>query len=93
MSTLIAWFAFPIIFRLIEYRPNCVRIPERIAGIPIKVCKSPVTQPATIPARSAANMATHTFCPFNIIIMQTAPPVHKEPSTVRSAKSSIRNVI
>ena len=32
----------------------------------------------------------HTEYPFSIIIMQTAPPVHIVPSTVKSAKSNIR---
>ena len=37
LSTLMAWFAFPMIFRLMEYKESCVRIQARIAGMPMKV--------------------------------------------------------
>ena len=81
-----------MIFRFTEYRDNCVRIPARMAGIPIKVWKIPVTRPAVIPAKVATKRDTHTLCPLIIIMTQTAPPVHMVPSTVRSAMSRTRNV-
>ena len=56
--------------------------------MPHAVCKSPVTSPASIPARMAASSETHTLQPPVISITPTAPPVQKEPSTVRSAISS-----
>ena len=65
----------------------------RIPGIPNAVCKIPVTNPATIPARNAKTSASAGFMPPRINITATAPPVASEPSTVKSAKSKIRNVI
>ena len=62
-------------------------IPARMAGIPIKVWKIPVTRPAVIPAKVATKRDTHTLCPLVIIMTQTAPPVHMVPSAVRSAMS------
>ncbi len=64
-----------------------------MGGIPIKVCKSPVTAPARIPAINAASIASHKLHPFRISITATAPPVANEPSTVRSAISRMRYVI
>ena len=93
LSTLMAWLAFPMIFRFTDHSPSWVRIPDRMAGMPMKVWNRPVTRPAAMPASREQSRATHTFCPPSIIIMQTAPPVHRLPSTVRSAISSTRKVI
>ena len=84
---------FPIIFRFTPHRPSCVRIPARIAGIPMTVWKIPVTRPTSIPAIVATMRAVHTFAPPCIIIMQTAAPVHIVPSTDKSAISKIRKVM
>ena len=79
--------------RLMEYRAIWVRIPERIGGIPSRVWSSPVTRPASSPAISAISSASHAGLPARISMTVTAPPVAKEPSTVRSAKSSSRKVM
>ena len=79
-----------MILRLMEYSESWVRIPARIAGIPIKVCRMPVTKPASKPANSAMNSETQTFWPDSRHMTHTAPPVPKEPSTVRSATSKMR---
>ena len=76
-----------------ENSASCVKIPARIAGIPIQVCRIPVISPASMPARKAHSIATHTFAPCVIITMHTAPPVAIVPSTVRSARSSTLNVM
>ena len=76
-----------MIHRFMEYRASCVRIPERIGGIPIFVWKIPVTSPAAMPARTAHRRATQRFVPFIMSITHTAPPVAIVPSTVRSEKS------
>ena len=44
----------PIANKFTEYKPLMVRIPDRMGWIPNLVCKSPVTQPAAAPAKSAA---------------------------------------
>ena len=90
LSTLMDWFALPMIFRLMEYSASWVRMPARMAGIPIKVCRMPVTKPASSPAASATSSETQTFWPDSRHMTHTAPPVPKEPSTVRSATSRIR---
>ena len=74
---------------MIEYRANCVKIPARIAGILSLVIRIPVISPASIPARIEQIRASHIGQPFTRRITQVAPPVHNEPSTVRSAMSSI----
>ena len=84
-----AWFACPIIFRFTDHSINWVRIPDKIAGIPINVWNIPVTSPVSIPTSIATNIASHTFQPWIINIAHTAMPVQIEPSTVRSAKSNI----
>ena len=89
LLTFNAWFAFmPIMARFSDHSPSWVRIPDKIAGMPHLVWKNPVTRPASIPASTAPSMASHTFQPESISMTQTAPPVQKEPSTVRSAMSS-----
>ena len=79
--------------RLIEYRANWVSIPESMAGIPSLVCSSPVHIPAATPAATAARDAAHAGHPASISMTAVAPPVAKDPSTVRSAISSSRNVM
>ena len=83
----------PIILKLMEYNASCVSIPERIAGIPSFVCRSPVTAPAARPARTAISRHDHIGNPAILSITVTAPPVVNEPSTVKSAMSSILNVM
>ena len=82
-----------MIRRLMEYRASWVRMPARIAGIPHRVCSTPVRNPAIMPTRMAISTATHTLQPLRVSSTQTAPPVAREPSTVRSATSRIRYVI
>ena len=86
---LIDTFALPRIFKFTDQRISCVRIPDRIGGMPIAVWKRPVTAPAAAPARKAARMQRYTFTPFDIRTARTQAPVQIEPSTVRSAMSSI----
>ncbi len=74
--------------RLMEYSESCVRMPASSAGMPIKVCSSPVTSPATSPAINAPSIAAHTFQPASMSMIQVAAPVVIEPSTVKSATSS-----
>ena len=83
----------PWIRRLMEYSASCVRIPERMAGIPIPVWKTPVTAPAAMPTRKAINTASQGWTPLVIRMAATAPPVAMEPSTVRSAISRMRKVM
>ena len=78
----------PIMRRLIEYSANWVSMPESMAGMPSRVCSTPVHSPAAVPARRAAISAAQAGQPEVMSIMATAPPVAKEPSTVRSAISS-----
>ena len=94
LSTLTALFAaMPMMCRLMEYRENWVRMPARIAGMPSLVCSVPVTKPASRPASMATSSAAQAGQPARISMTVTAPPVVKEPSTVRSATSSRRKVI
>ena len=74
---------------LTEYSPNWVRMPARMAGMPHWVFSTPVTSPASMPASVAASMAAQTLTPAVKSMTKTAPPVQKEPSTVRSAMSRI----
>ena len=90
LSTLMDWLALPMIFRLMEYSASWVRIPARMAGMPIKVCSRPVTRPVARPASTATSNAAQTFMPESRHMTHTAPPVPKLPSTVRSATSRIR---
>ena len=78
-----------MIRRLMEYRASWVRMPARMPGIPILVCRIPVTAPAMPPAIKAPTRAMGAGTPLTIITAATAPPVHREPSTVRSGKSRI----
>ena len=96
MSTLMGRFALPppvpvpMMRRLTEYSASWVKIPARIAGMPQAVWNRPVTRPASIPASVAATRATPTDTPLSTSTTQTAPPVPREPSTVRSATSRMR---
>lgn len=46
------WLAFqPIAIRLTVYRPVLVTMPARMEGIPRRVCKKAVTNPAQLPAQ------------------------------------------
>ena len=78
----------PMIRRLMDHSPICVKIPARIAGISNTVCKNPVTAPATMPAAAATISAAQGSIPlFNTMTAQTQPPKAKLPSTVKSAMS------
>ena len=66
-----------------------MRIPDKIGGIFNFVLSVAVSAPAKAPARNAKSMARSAGTPASIEIMATAPPVARDPSTERSAKSSI----
>ncbi len=88
--TLMATLAFiPMMARLTDHSPSWVRIPARMAGMPQAVWSRPVASPASMPASSAAGMASHRPAPAPNRTTNTAPPVQKDPSTVRSAMSRI----
>ena len=79
----------PMMARLTDHRPSWVRMPARMAGMPQAVCKRPVARPVSMPVSMAHSRASQTLQPPAIIMTHTAPPVQKEPSTVRSAMSRI----
>ena len=56
LSTLMDWLALPMIFRLMEYSESWVKIPARMAGMPINVWNRPVTRPVSRPATSARSV-------------------------------------
>ena len=94
LSGLTGVLAFMLMMRrLIEQSANCVRMPARMAGMPSFVCSRPVTRPASRPATTAASSAAHAGQPAMMSMTVTAPPVVNDPSTVRSATSSRRNVM
>ena len=78
----------PMIRRLMDQRLICVRMPARMAGISSTVVRKPVTAPQTAPASMATRIATAGSTPATTRTAQTAPPVAKLPSTVRSGMSS-----
>ncbi len=78
----------PMMRRLTEYSPSCVRMPARMAGIRKRVCKMPVTRPASMPASTANSSESSGCMPDRISTALTAPPVQRLLSTVRSAMSS-----
>ena len=86
---LITRVALPSILRFKDQRMSWVRMPASIGGIPIAVWKRPVTAPAIAPAINAAIMQRKMFTPWVRSAARTHAPVHTEPSTVRSAISSI----
>ena len=89
LVTLMPWLALiSMMAKLMEYRDSWVRMPARMGGMPMAVWNTPVSRPASIPAKMAHSSASHTFTPLSISITQTAPPVAMLPSTVRSARSS-----
>ena len=79
-----------MMFKLMEYREIWVKMLARMPGMPRAVCRMPVMKPATMPARKAKISAAHGLIPPRISMTATAPPVAREPSTVRSAKSNRR---
>ena len=64
-----------------------------MAGTPQAVWSRPVISPASIPASTAISRASQGFQPRVMHRAATAPPVAREPSTVRSAMSRIRKVM
>ena len=85
---------FPIILRLMDQSPICVKIPARIAGMSKSVCKSPVTAPASIPASVEITRASSGSIPLSTTsTAQIQPPSAKLPSTVKSAMSKILYVM
>ena len=86
------WLAFqPIAIRLTVYRPVLVTMPARMEGIPKRVCKKAVTNPAQLPASMAAGMA-RIGCPPAASVTETAAPRTKQPSVVISAMFKIRKL-
>ena len=61
--------------------------------MPQAVWSSPVTRPASMPAMKAMRRASQGLSPMVMPRAATAPPVAREPSTVRSAMSRIRKVM
>ena len=61
--------------------------------MPNLVCNTPVQSPVSTPATSAMRIDAQAGQPASSSITVTAPPVAKEPSTVRSAISSSRKVM
>ena len=57
--------------------------------MPNFVWKIPVASPQRHPARNATSIESQTFSPEVTQTTSTAPPVPNDPSTVRSATSSI----
>ena len=86
-------FAFPIMRILTEYKAIIVRMLASSTCIFIFVCKRPVARPASIPAAKAAKSERSGCTPCAMSTPETAPPVAKLASTVRSAMSRIRNVM
>ncbi len=78
----------PMTARFTDQRLSWVRMPDKMAGMPHLVWKKPVARPVTMPTSNAPSMAVQTLCPEIISMTQTAAPVQKEPSTVKSAMSS-----
>ena len=90
LVTLMATLAFmPMMAMFTDHRPSWVRMPARMAGIPHRVWSRPVTRPASIPTATAASSASQMLAPVVKSMTKTAPPVQKEPSTVKSAMSRI----
>ena len=58
-----------------------------MAGMPSLVWSMPVQKPAATPAITATSRAAQAGQPARMSITVQAPPVVKEPSTVRSATS------
>ncbi len=79
-----AWLDLPRMRMLTEYSPSCVKMPDRMAGMPHTVWNSPVTSPASMPAAIAAKSARYGFTPRSMSMTATAPPVAMLPSTVMS---------
>ena len=99
LSTLTASVAFvplsapqptqPMMRRLMEYSASWVKMPDKMAGMPQAVWNRPVTRPASMPASTAHTRAVAGLAPLTVKRAHTAPPVAREPSTVRSATSRI----
>ena len=68
-------------------------MPASRFGILSPICNSAVTAPATAPHKSASDNPHKGAIPLTRHTAMTAAPIGKEPSTVRSGKSSILNVI
>ena len=85
-------FDDPMIRRFTDHRPICVKMPASSPSMFPLVCSKPVIMPATKPVAKPAPMARKGFHPARIATAAVAPPVVKEPSTVRSAKLRMRNV-
>ena len=70
-----------------------VKIPDNRSLIPAFVFKTPVINPANVPAKSAAAVAKKGLWPLTISEAATAAPKGKLPSTVKSENFSILKVI
>ena len=62
-----------------------MRIPERMAGMPSTVCKSPVQRPASAPASTAQSSASRGFMPPMMHTAATAPPavIYREVGVIQ----------
>ena len=74
------------------YRPLIVRMPARMGWILQCVCKNPVTTPAAAPASAPASKPANG-CAAAHSTVETAMPNVNEPSTVRSGRFRMRNVM
>ena len=85
-------FGRPITRRLTEYSAIDVNIPARICSTRKRWFRNAVTDPAAAPAAAAAAVAVQQSTPCVISAAATAAPSGNDPSTVKSGKSSTRNV-
>ena len=85
-------FDDPMIRRFTDHRPICVKMPASSPSMLPLVWSKPVINPAAKPVAKPARMARKGFHPARMATAAVAPPVVKEPSTVRSAKLRMRNV-
>ena len=79
-------------FRLIEYKPNCTKIPAKIAGILALVCKRAVVVPISSPNMKEAVNERRGLILAVINMTDTIPPLLNEPSTLKSEMCNILNV-
>src|SRR5699024_6069826 len=82
---------FPIILKLIEYNAIIINIPDNKGFIFPFVCNNPVIHPAKNPASAPSIVARNDVTQIIILIVVTAEPVTKLPSTLKSEKSNILN--
>ena len=69
-----------------------VMMPDKMGWMRKRVCKSPVTLPASAPAAMAARIAS-TGCPAAVMAAETDRPKAKLPSVVKSGMDRMRKLI